>query len=331
MINKQNKFSKILIAIFVTTLILTITLITACSQNNVGNKNNTGDIQVFQINDTLESSQNKDKPVKVILLGGQSNMSGNSSVAYLSQNLDPTRYATLSAGYSNILINYFNDNGSNSSNNSFVPTSINQGCTTDYFGPELGIAESLKLAYPDETIFILKYAWGGSSLYSQWLSPSSKGDTGPLYTAFVNFVNSSMSYLVSKNYNAKIVAMCWMQGETDAFDDNCQTYGTNTTNLVNDIRQEFSQYISEDGMLFIDAGISDCPTWKNYETINAAKSAHALTSPLNVYIDTIKEGLEYSKEPVGNPDIYHYDSLSGLKLGNLFGEAIIAKLNTINK
>ena len=128
------------------------------------------------------------------------------------------------------------------------------------------------------------------------------GTRGELYTAFTNFVRASMYYLLSKNYDAEIVAMCWMQGESDSDDINCKTYGTHTANLVSDLRNEFSSYTSEGGMLFIDAAISDSIYWKNYTVINSAKSAHASTSPLNVYIDTIEAGLSISGEPKNNPD-----------------------------
>jgi hypothetical protein len=278
----------------------------------------------FSVADTLPDGGNK--PVKVILLAGQSNASGVSYVSYLSRKAEPARYRALEAGYPNILINYFNDNGNNTSNGRFVPVGLNQGCAVGFFGPELGLAETLSAAYPDETIIIIKYAWGGTNLYDQWLSPSSEGDTGLLYAAFTNFVRSSMYYLRSKNYNAQIVAMCWMQGESDSDDINCKTYGTHTANFVSDLRAEFSPYISDSGMLFVDAGISDSIYWKNYTVINEAKAAHAGNSPLNVYVDTIEAGLSITAEPEGNPDLAHYDALSELLLGNLFAEAIVSRL-----
>lgn len=284
---------------------------------NIVNTNN------FSISDTL--SNGNSKSVKVLLLAGQSNASGASYVSYLSQKIDSNRYETFNTGHPNILINYFNENGFNSSNG-FVQVRIDQGFMPGFFGPELGMAESFALAYPDETIFIIKYAWGGSNLYNQWLSPSSNGNTGDLYTAFVNFVKTSMNYLISKNYDAKIVAMCWMQGESDSDDINCQTYGTHTANLVSDLRADFSSYISSNGMLFIDAAISDSIYWPNYPVINLAKSNYASTSPLNVFIDTIATGLSIASEPDNEPDFAHYDSLSELYLGNLFAEAIISKL-----
>ena len=50
--------------------------------------------------------------------------------------------------------------------------------------------------------------------------------------------------------------------------------------------------------------------------------AVAESSPLNILIDTIAEGLDTTQEPYDIPDIPHYDSLSELKLGNLFAEEL---------
>ena len=44
------------------------------------------------------------------------------------------------------------------------------------------------------------------------------------------------------------------------------------------------------------------------------------------YFSTIENGLKYNLEPVGAPDIYHYDSDSMIKLGNLFGERLLTIL-----
>ena len=45
-------------------------------------------------------------------------------------------------------------------------------------------------------------------------------------------------------------------------------------------------------------------------------------SPMNVLVDTISAGLDCTKEPEDTPDIPHYDSLSEIKLGHLFAEAV---------
>ena len=97
-------------------------------------------------------------------------------------------------------------------------------------------------------------------MFEQWLSPSSKGKTGKLYNQFIGFVDSSIKYLVSKNYDVKIEGMCWMQGESDSFSvENATNYENNLNNFTKDIRIKFKKYGSTDGSSFIDAYIADNP------------------------------------------------------------------------
>lgn len=313
--------AKAVSALAAAVLVLTLGFLSAFSGTAIKTAPKGGVIQDFEIKNSLPDGGNK--PVKVILLGGQSNASGVSSVEYLSQKEDPALYAKYSAGYGNVSINFITENGANSSDGYFVPATLGQGCLPAYFGPEVGISDTLSSAYPNETIILIKYTWGGSNLYNQWLSPSSQGKTGDLYTAFVNFVKSNVDYLLAKNYDARIVAMCWMQGESDSADGVCDRYGLNTANLVNDLRAEFEPYTAQGGFLFADAGIADSIYWKNYTVINDAKRAHAGTSPLNVYLDTIAAGLTVTGEPEGAPDLAHYDAMSEIALGRMFGEAIL--------
>lgn len=265
----------------------------------------------FIINDNLEKGNGK--KVKVFLLAGQSNASGASHTKELKGNISEEKFSKYETGYNDIYINYYNDNGNNASLG-FTKVKLNQGCADGFFGPELGIAEKLDEFYPDETIFIIKYAWGGSNLHTQWDSKY-----GNIYKAFIKFTKESLEYLNSKNYNIDIVAMMWMQGESDANIPYAREYENNLLEMISSIRQEFKEYI-HDNMYFIDAYISSSGFWKQYKTINKAKQSICDSSSINICIDTIAEGLTFDKEPIGNPDLAHYDSLSEIKLGHLFVE-----------
>ncbi len=165
-----------------------------------------------------------------------------------------------------------------------------------------------------------KAIWGGTNLYDQWLSPSA-GEKGPLYNSFVEYVHTSVEYLEMKNYKVNIEAMCWMQGESDSMDDYATlNYERNLTCFINDLRDEFADYASDDGIAFVDAYIAATIFWKNYVDLNEAKRAVADSSPMNAVVDTISHGLSVIGEPVEQPDIAHYDSLSEIKLGHLFAE-----------
>ena len=274
----------------------------------------------FEINDTLPDGNVK--KARVILLAGQSNASGCSSDEYLKKNVSANKYSEYANGYDNVYINFLS--GANTSEG-FVKCSTKQGEMENCFGPELGLAEKLHEIAPTELFFIVKCAWGGTNLYEQWLSPSSKGKTGNLYKKFIKYVDISVEYLISKNYEVEIEGMCWMQGESDSFTvENATNYEEHLSNFIKDIRNEFSKYASADGIAFIDAYIADNPEyWVYYDMVNESKKAVSEQSELNVVIDTNAEGLTCSEEPEETPDLAHYDSLSEIKLGHLFAERLI--------
>lgn len=275
----------------------------------------------FTVSDTLEDGQGK--KATVILLGGQSNASGCSRDEYLQKHVSAEQYDQYQNGYDNVYINYF-ATGTNESK-AFVPCGAKQGEAGGFFGPELGIAETLHQERPEELFFLIKYAWGGSSLCGNWLSPSSFGKTGNLYKAFVKYVQTSMEYLIAKGYDVAIEGMCWMQGESDSVvKPIANAYEKSLKKLIKDLRKKFSRYAADDGIAFIDAYIADVPDlWKHYDIINAAKQAVADSSPMNVVIDTIAAGLTTRNEPEEAPDLAHYDALSELKLGHLFANRLL--------
>ena len=300
--------------IFSSVLCVTLTLLIAIGASACNKKS------AFKIEDTLPKGEGK--KATVILLGGQSNASGCSRDDYLQKNVSQEKYAEYHNGYDNVYINYF-VSGTNQSQ-AFVKCAALQGETGGFFGPELGIAEKLHETRPNELFFIVKYAWGGTNLFEQWLSPSSKGKTGKLYNAFVDYVTASVNYLAAKNYDITIEAMCWMQGESDSFSvENATNYQTHLSNFIKDIRKQFTTYAVQDGIAFIDAYIADSPMyWVYCDLVNASKKAVAEQSQRNALIDTIAHGLTCDKEPEGTPDMAHYDSASQIKLGHLFAEEV---------
>ena len=270
----------------------------------------------FTFSDTLPDGGGKQ--ATVILLGGQSNASGCSLDAYLQRNVSAQQYAAYQNGYDNIYINFIS--GAHTSSG-FVKCTTLQGELDGAFGPELGMAERLHQLYPDRTFFIIKCAWGGTDLFSQWLSPSSEGATGELYKQFEAFVQASLDHLREKNYRVEVAGMCWMQGESDSFSVEASTgYGEHLSNLIADLRDTFGQQ-----MAFVDAYIAENPAyWVYYEAVNRGKREVAAQSPYNTVVDTMAAQLSCSAEPADTPDLAHYDSLSQIKLGHLFAEHLAA-------
>lgn len=273
----------------------------------------------FEIVDTLPDGEGRS--LKVILLLGQSNASGVSSSACLKDAVGDEAYAIYESGFDNVLINFCIDDWNNTSGGEFRAVDITCGASSDYFGPELGMAEKLSEAFPDEQIVILKYTMSGYSLNYHWLS---RGERGSIYNAFKIFVDTYMGYLIDKNYDARIGAICWMQGESDTTEYKSARYYDNMVSFVGYLREDLSRYAEDEGIYFIDAGISDSPYCEpSYPEINEAKERFSRDSELNIYFPTIELGYTVDKEPAGDPDLGHYDALCELDLGYQFAARIV--------
>jgi len=260
---------------------------------------------------------------KVVVLAGQSNMEGNSWSSYLSKHYTTSQIDEYINGYSTSKI-VWNDSWGNFKNISpYVDVKLGQGTDENHFGPELAIAQTIDKAHRGETIYFIKFGWGGSNLINQWRSPSS-GATGPLWTEFISFVKDSLAILKFKGLDPQICALCWMQGESDSdtVDVANQYYGR-LSNFVKDFRSEFEAYTYGPGIGFVDAYISNSIAWAQYKIINEAKQKFADEDILNVAIDTIALNLSFMSEPYYNVDIYHYDSDGMIGLGTAFGNALL--------
>lgn len=273
----------------------------------------------YEINDTLVDGNHQ--KAKVIVLLGQSNASGCSIVEYLELNVSKDKFNYYEQGFNNILINYCIDDHSFTSNGGFKPVDLTCGCGNGFFGPEVGMAESLSNEFKDEHIFILKYTMSGYSLANHWLRNYERSD---IYQACLIYLETYLDYLISKNYQINLDAICWMQGESDTASKNAKKYYDNERLFIEYLRADLAKY-NDDEIYFIDAGISSSPYCEpGYPEVNLAKQKIRELSPYNRYFSTIENGLTTLYEPDYDPDLGHYDSLSEIKLGHLFGEYIIS-------
>ena len=268
------------------------------------------------ISDTLETVSGE--KAHVVFLYGQSNAVGISSNDYLKKN-DLDKYNEYLAGYENVYINYINDYNGNTSDMAFRKATLGCGCNEVFFGPEMGIAEQMSKAHPSEKTFIIKWAWSGTILKTQWLDGLRK--RGKLYNYAMDFSLKCLDYLKSKGYNLSIDGICWMQGESDAGKNRPNSYYKDTKAFVAFLRHDLDSYQSS--IRFVDAGINEQEgIWKKPEIVNQAKKKFANESELNFYIDSKALGLDATKEPESGPDLAHFDALSMVKLGNAFGEIV---------
>lgn len=304
--------------------ILFLLLLTcSCKTNTSTSLNSSIDYSInmdtnFEINDCLNDGNNQ--KAKVIVLLGQSNASGCTYNNYLEMNTSKDEYERYQNGFDNVLINYSIDNRSYTTNGEFKKVDLTCGVKEGRFGPELGMSDVLSKEFKDETIFILKFTMSGYSLNHHWLSNYERFD---IYNACLIFLETYLDFLISKNYDINLDAICFMQGESDTTEYKASRYYNNLIKFTNYLRSDLDKY-NDDEIYFIDAGISDSPYCEpSYPDINKAKEDFSKLSPYNIYFPTIENGLTTMNEPYENPDLGHYDSLSMIRLGELFGEHLI--------
>ena len=308
--------------ILLRTLLLVCPLLFACNAKSPDDGKSGG-----------EGDPKQDNEISVVVLAGQSNMEGNTWSQYIttSYGFSEEEVSRIQAGYQDIKMNYRcfwngNTSGGTDSYGLFMPVKLGQANTVNKFGPEIGMADYLTEQGLGGKVAFIKYAVGASALdpaANEWGSPSSgRTKNGKWYDAMLNLVSDGLAVLEQDTGLKPVIkAFCWMQGEADSgITSYRNNYLTNTMNFVNDLREEWEGDSKEGGFTFIDAYISQY--WNGYTQINASKLEYNGIDDNSLLIDTIKEGLEYDKQPVGSVDYYHYDSYSMFKLGRLFGEQI---------
>ncbi len=265
---------------------------------------------------------------KVVIMSGQSNMVGFSRVDRLTeQNIGAQRLTKLSQPIENVKILTENMQ-------EFQPVRLGVGAYYDIsFGPEIGLAEVLSQKYPNEDVYIIKFAVGGTSLFQDWKSPSmvDEGENvSYCYHLLTQFIKAGLEKIES--LNPKIVGFCWMQGEADAENfDAAWDYCDNLSKFVGDLRRLLDEKSVGGKMNFVDAKIGN--HWQHQDIVNRQKERFAATSKHNHLLDTllpnlVKEGVDgliANEEPSATIfpiDPLHYDATSMLKLGNMFGQQI---------
>lgn len=157
------------------------------------------------------------KPLKIFLLGGQSNMVGADKAAKL---MPPYNKA-----FPKVRI-------WDQKTRRWEPLSPK---AEERFGPEVSFGHFIAELLPHEDVRLIKYAAGGTALYNDW-DPKTKGRQ---YLSFMNTTKAALSELDASKMNYEIAGMLWLQGESDAHENKAETYEKNLTEFIAHIRTQF--------------------------------------------------------------------------------------------
>ncbi|WP_434036688.1 sialate O-acetylesterase [Formosa sp. 4Alg 33] len=247
-------------------------------------------------------SQEKDLPVKVFILGGQSNMDGTGKGEEL-----PEEY--LVAPKNSMIWDNKEKKWVTLRTDSFSKRRKYK------FGPEVAFTHLLAEKFPNYTIAIIKTSGGGTKLWKHWLPEQN------MYKAFLRNINNGLADLDKQNIPYEVCGMLWMQGESDAETlEWANAYEDNLKVLYKDVRLQMDKPELPIVMGRISIGLLRETPWVfDYtEVVQAAQDRVAKADKHVRIINTDK--LETLK------DNTHFNSESNIWLGHKMGKLMIKEI-----
>lgn len=225
-----------------------------------------------------------EKPLKVFVCAGQSNMVGKRcEVSELPEPLKTPRDGNL----------FFDGE-------EWLP--LAPGVTEETgFGPEIAFAGRMSREL-GEPVGIIKHSRGGTALGGRWAPDRPDG----LYAQLRKKVDAAR-----ETRAIEIVGMLWMQGERDSRDpEMAANYGKNLTGFIRRARNDFGN----PDMFFVAGRVNPPP--EEFLYVEAVRGAQA-NCPAGHYgwvdCDPLEKG----------PDNLHYSTAGTVELGRLFANAML--------
>lgn len=242
------------------------------------------------------------RPVKLFLLGGQSNMDGCGRGEEL-----PAMFRS----HPKNVVTWDNQK------KLWVELTKDSMATArrQQFGPEMAFAHRLAKTYPNHTIAISKTSAGGTKLHTQWVP--GKG----MYERFIRNFRNASAQLKDSGLDYEVAGMLWMQGESDSETvEMAGAYEENLKLLIADVRKQTGNAKLPFVMGRISSSLLKKTPW-NFDqarTVQAAQEAVAAQDEQVHLINTDKLGTR--------KDNTHFDTKAQLSLGGQMAGIMIRVL-----
>lgn len=175
------------------------------------------------------------RPIDVVLIGGQSNATGQGYVRNLPTAFTPAPNVRL--WHSATL------NGGPNTANRWRPLGP-AGESPDRFGVELSLGAALAKRFPKNDWALIKHGRSGSDLHTLWAPGAAEGGGGVEYRRFLKTVRDALAALRAEGYEPRLRALVWQQGEADARFDapktSAETYGKRLRAFVEALRRDLN-------------------------------------------------------------------------------------------
>lgn len=206
-----------------------------------------------------------EKPVRVFVLAGQSNMEGQAVVDLAGKDYNGGK-GTLKALFEDPakrdLVKHLRDKDGNwavrddvyvryqRERQPLLQGKLGVGYAvyggTHHFGPELQFGHEVANALGGP-ILLVKTAWGGKSLVKDFRPPRSGGETGKYYRLMLEQVRTAREKLAAevpawKGRPVELAGFVWYHGWNDGIDPKTAVpeYEQNLVNLIADVRKEWA-------------------------------------------------------------------------------------------
>ena len=209
-----------------------------------------------------------------------------------------------------------------------------------HIGPEFQFGHVVGDAI-DEPVLLIKTAWGGKSLYQDFLPPSSAEKTGreigPYYIKMLEEIGSAMTNAGKeipqlKDHELVISGFVWQQGWNDMIDDQATSeYETNLKNLIADIRKQFGTpdlpfVVGELG----NGGSKANQKMRAFRAAQASAAEYGLTNTAFVPTTAFARPAEQSPN-VGHGHHWFGNAESYFLVGNALGKSMLNLLGAKDK
>jgi hypothetical protein len=304
----------------------------------------TGDVWSFT---TPTNSANK---VKIFILCGQSNMEGHGEMDPIGTqgtleymyNSDPVTYAHLKDGGSwavrdDAWISY--NRGGTSLVNGWLTAGYGASSTT--IGPELQFGHAMS-DYYGEKVLLIKTAWGGKSLRTDFRPPSSgwskdapitAGDEGFYYGEMLDAVVEAMANISTNfpTYNPadgyEIAGYGWHQGWNDFVSPAFSAeYEANMANFIKDVRSSLG--VPNLPFVIATSGMDGNPSYSEVELAQLAMENFATYPEFNGNV-AVTDTLNFFYDVASSPADQGFHWNRNAKSYYQIGESMAAEMTTL--
>lgn len=207
-------------------------------------------LQISSSPHAAEKAKAPKGPLKVFILSGQSNMQGHAATNTLDYLGEDPKYGKLLGkikgkdGSWKVRDDVWIWYNQGKKGDLSIGYGALKGPHGPYFGPELAFGIVMGECL-DEQVLLIKVAWGGRALATDFLPPSA-GGPGKAYTDMVKHVKDTLGDIKThfpdydKDKGYEIAGFLWFQGWNDMIKkDRTAAYTKNLEHFIKDLRKEF--------------------------------------------------------------------------------------------